>query len=292
MKSQLEKSDTAIVDLQCRSMRDNLIFVGIEEPEYVPDEPEDVENSLHSVLRKEMNITEKIPFHRVHRIGRYERLENTPRPIVAKFERFKDREFVRSAAQTLKGKPFGVREQFPKVSEDRRKQLHPIMKTARANEENKVRLVRDRLYINSCQYVSDSVDENEQPAPRKQANYQTANRRQNQNTLSFRANCDQHQTYKSRVFQRSKSDRNVHFPMQQTSKKLSFSGPMASNTHSDSNTEMERIYSRKHKASSPLDSMTTKKYREHKGSEPDKHDTCSRDTYLTKFPEIDMVNRT
>ena len=33
MKSQLEKSDTAIVDLQCRSMRDNLIFVDIEEPE-------------------------------------------------------------------------------------------------------------------------------------------------------------------------------------------------------------------------------------------------------------------
>ena len=37
----------------------------------MPDEPEDVENSLHNFLRKEMNITEKIPFHRVHRIGRY-----------------------------------------------------------------------------------------------------------------------------------------------------------------------------------------------------------------------------
>ena len=62
--------------------------------------------------------------------------------------------------------------------------------------------------------------------------------------------------------------------------------------HSDSNTEMERSYSRKHKASSPLDSMTTKKYCEHQGSEPDKHDTGSHDTYLTKSPEIDMLNRT
>ena len=160
MRSQLEKADRAIVDLQCRSMRDNLLFVGIHEPEYVENDPEDVEKTLDSFLAQEMNITDKIPFHRVHRMGTYES-DDSPRPIVAKFERFKDRELVRRAApQTLRGKPFGVREQIPKVIEDRRKQLYPIMKKARSKQDNKVRLVRDKLFINSCEYVPDSDTRN------------------------------------------------------------------------------------------------------------------------------------
>ena len=171
MRSQLENADRAIVDLQCRSMRDNLLFVGIQEPDYVENEPEDVEKSLDCFLSQEMNITDKIPFHRVHRIGKYES-DDPPRPIVAKFERFKDRELVRRAApQTLRGKPFGVREQFPKVIENRRKQLYPIMKKARANEDNKVRLVRDKLFINNCEYVPDSDEEIEQTAAKGQSYY-------------------------------------------------------------------------------------------------------------------------
>ena len=37
--------------------------------------------------------------------------------------------------------------------EDKRKLLYPEMKRARENKQNKVRLVRDRLYINNAQYV-------------------------------------------------------------------------------------------------------------------------------------------
>ena len=36
MKDQLSKAESTIVDLQCRSMRDNLIFTGIEEPAFDP----------------------------------------------------------------------------------------------------------------------------------------------------------------------------------------------------------------------------------------------------------------
>ena len=283
MRSQLEKADRAIVDLQCRSMRDNLLFVGIHEPEYVENDPEDVEKTLDSFLAQEMNITDKIPFHRVHRMGTYES-DDSPRPIVAKFERFKDRELVRRAApQTLRGKPFGVREQFPKVIEDRRKQLYPIMKKARSNQDNKVRLVRDKLFINSCEYVPDS-DEIEQTAAKSQSYHRKAKPQYVQN----RSRDHQLPAFKSRVFQRSKYER-----YEQPNNKLNFQSPMASNRQSNPNSGMERSISRKNKASSPLDPETTKRYRDNEGSEASDHDTGSVDTYLpSKSPETDTRNRT
>ena len=97
-----------------------------------------------------------IGFHRVHRLGHLDKTseEQRPRPIIAKFKKFKDRVFVRTKApQTLRNKNFGVREQFPKVIEDQRKLLYPETKRARQNEQNKVRLVRDKLFVNNSEVV-------------------------------------------------------------------------------------------------------------------------------------------
>lgn len=160
---QQSKSESRITDLQCRSMRDNLLFTGIEEPELQENEFEDTENTLNQFLSKEMNINRAIPFHRVHRLGPVDRNQSYPRHIVAKFEHFKDRESVRRAApKTLKNKPFGVREQFPKEIEDKRKKLYPQMKIAKRDERNKVKLVKDKLYINNVEYVP-SDDEDSSP---------------------------------------------------------------------------------------------------------------------------------
>ena len=135
LTSELANSTSAIIDLQCRSMRENLIFTGIEEQRLKEGEYEDTEGLLRDFLKYEMQIDRPIHFHRVHRIGPYQRNFDTPRPVVAKFERFKDREEVRSAAPwTLKDKPYGVREQFPKVVEDKRKLLYPEMERAKHNK--------------------------------------------------------------------------------------------------------------------------------------------------------------
>ena len=76
--------------------------------------------------------------------------------MVAKFEHFKDREEDTSAApRTLKGKPYGVGEQFPKVVEDKGKLLYPEMKKAKHNKQNKVRLVRDKCYVNNVIIIPD-----------------------------------------------------------------------------------------------------------------------------------------
>ena len=157
LQPKLQKFESEITDLQCRSMRDNLVFTGIEEPEYIEgDTPENAESTLKDFLKHEMKIDEPIQFHRVHRLNYSENQErynnvNNPRHIVAKFERFKDREYVRyQASKTLRGKPFGVREQFPRVIEEKRRLLYPEMKQARANPDYKVQLVKDKLYINNA----------------------------------------------------------------------------------------------------------------------------------------------
>ena len=65
-----------------------------------------------------MCIKDDIPFDRVHRLGSYRREQSKPRPIIAKFERFKDKEYVKSQApNTLKEKPYKALEQYPKETE-------------------------------------------------------------------------------------------------------------------------------------------------------------------------------
>ena len=92
------KLNETVIDLHCRSMRDNLIFTGIEKPDYRVEQQGDTEHVLCEFLKYEMNIEPNSPFHRVHRLGYNQRYSDYPHPIVAKFEHFKDRELVRLAA--------------------------------------------------------------------------------------------------------------------------------------------------------------------------------------------------
>ncbi|XP_046562682.1 uncharacterized protein LOC124271574 [Haliotis rubra] len=127
-----------LLDVQSRSMRDNLIFTGIEEkPE------EDCEEVLHEFIRTKLRCERGVKFERVQHFPNRTR----PRPIVAKFTEFKDREIIRqSAYKHLKGTSCYINEQFPKEIEDRRKQLYPVRREA-ARSGDKVRLVVDKLYI-------------------------------------------------------------------------------------------------------------------------------------------------
>ena len=63
IRPKFEKFKIEITDLQCRSMRDNLIFTGIDEPEYIEgDTSEDAELSLRGFLKHEMQIHDPIQF--------------------------------------------------------------------------------------------------------------------------------------------------------------------------------------------------------------------------------------
>lgn len=144
LNGELKELKERHIDLQTRSMRDNLIFDGIQE-----QTEEDTEEVLKTFIQKEMNISDDLPFHRVHRMGK--RIPGKHRPIVAKFVLFKDREKVRRAApSTLRNKPYGVNEQFPREIHERRKQLYPHFKTAK-QQGKRASMVADKSFVDGRQ---------------------------------------------------------------------------------------------------------------------------------------------
>ena len=67
-------------------MRDNLIIKGIPDSY---DQEENTEEKVKHFIKTELNIDEEINFHVVHRLKPKE--DKSPRGIVAKFEKRKDR---------------------------------------------------------------------------------------------------------------------------------------------------------------------------------------------------------
>ena len=92
-----------------------------------------------------------IRFDRVHRLGARKRGRTNPRPIIAKFERYSDREIVRKAGMDLNSNPYTkykVREQFAREIEEHRK-LHKFVSPL--SDQNSPKKQRDiGLYLNKA----------------------------------------------------------------------------------------------------------------------------------------------
>ncbi|CAG2220516.1 unnamed protein product [Mytilus edulis] len=147
-----------LIDMQCRSMKYNLIFSGIEE-----HRDEDCEDKLRRFIYQDMRIEHRLEFGNVHRFGKSYR--NKPRPIIARFLYFSDLDMVKRAGKNLKGTHYGVNQQFPAEIEEKRRKLYPIMKAERKNN-SKVVLIRDKLYVND-ELVTVSNDEAPREEPRQ-----------------------------------------------------------------------------------------------------------------------------
>ncbi|CAG2191784.1 unnamed protein product [Mytilus edulis] len=130
------------LDLQTRSMRENLVF-------------------------SELKMETTVDFHRAHRFGKETEFRDKKdgrliktRPIVCRFKNFKDREIVRTSAKELKGTHYGIQEQFPKEINDKRKMLWPYFKQAR-EDKKKAYLKRDKLFIDGNEFILPDDDEME-----------------------------------------------------------------------------------------------------------------------------------
>lgn len=145
LRNQLSELQDKVVDLQCRSMKNNLVFSGLF---HIPNE--NCEHYLRNFIRQELGIEHFIEFGNVHRFGR--RGRNNARPIVARFLYHKDLELVLQNAWQLKGTPFGISQQFPAEIINERKKLYPKMKEAK-REQREVVLVRDKLYIDGQRFI-------------------------------------------------------------------------------------------------------------------------------------------
>lgn len=151
-----------IIDLQCRSMQNNLVFSGIEEkPE------EDTKIVIQNFISNELSIKKDIQFGNIHRFGRADKNKGKPRLIVAKFVYFADLRKVLEAGPKLKEKPqFGMNLQFPIEIEERRRKLYPVMKDAKRNGK-RVSLIRDKLIIEGKVYNSKTITEESQTSPKE-----------------------------------------------------------------------------------------------------------------------------
>jgi len=88
--------------------RENLRFYGIGEASGATEK--NVKQVLVGFMQNELDISEAdtIEFQRIQRIGRLNPSQDKPRPIIARFLRYSDRELVMSRAKKLKEKGLGI----------------------------------------------------------------------------------------------------------------------------------------------------------------------------------------
>lgn len=93
VSSELKNLKDRHIDLQARSMRDNLVFTGLKE-----NERENIEDVLQDFIKSTLEIDTEIHFDREHRIGK--KVHGKSRPIIAKFTNYKEKEMVRKSASS------------------------------------------------------------------------------------------------------------------------------------------------------------------------------------------------
>ncbi|KAL3997010.1 hypothetical protein ACER0C_009666 [Sarotherodon galilaeus] len=145
-----KKIKETVIDLQVCGMRDNLVFSGIPEAA-----GEDAETTVKSFIKTHLKLPEdtvkNIAFDRVHRIGPMWAATGRPRPIVAKFGHFKQKEQVKSRGRELKGTDFSVNDQLPKEILERRRVLFPIRRGF-IQKGSRAVIAVDRLYVDGQLY--------------------------------------------------------------------------------------------------------------------------------------------
>ena len=130
------KLNQEIINIRAHSMRSNLVFYNLPEVD-----KEDPFATVKDVLANKMGVDEnnEMEIERTHRLGA-KRDDEKPRPIVAKFLRYQDKEYIRKSAYLLKGTKVGIADQFPKEIAETRKKLYPILKKAK-QDGNTVKLI-------------------------------------------------------------------------------------------------------------------------------------------------------
>ncbi|KAL3969248.1 solute carrier family 66, member 2 [Sarotherodon galilaeus] len=116
---------------------------------------EDAETTVKSFIKTHLKLPEdtvkNIAFDRVHRISPMWAATGRPRPIVAKFGHFKQKEQVKSRGRELKGTDFSVNDQFPKEILERRRVLFPIRRGF-IQKGSRAVIAVDRLYVDGQLY--------------------------------------------------------------------------------------------------------------------------------------------
>lgn len=157
LTSENKQLKAEMLDLQCRSMRNNVVIWGIKE-----EEKEDyivTENLVKEFMKNGLQMSEeqvgKAEIERAHRLGRIKE-EGKSRAIVVNFQNYIAKRNVMGRGMKLKGSHYSMFDQFPREIVERRRVLYPIMKEHK-EKKIKVRLNMDKLYINDQLYRDSKI---------------------------------------------------------------------------------------------------------------------------------------
>ena len=125
----VKETESKSLYLEAYSRRENIKFMNIEEGP--PVQPEDTEEILRGFLERELGYVDaqNVEFQRVHRTGKTK--EGSPRPILARFLRYKDVQNIFSLGHRLKGSKFQMFRDLPTEIVKRRKVQMETFKTAK-----------------------------------------------------------------------------------------------------------------------------------------------------------------
>ena len=140
------------------SRRSNLIFEGF------PESPnEDLQAKLGSFIKNALKVSGNIEFSRIHRIGKPPHLvsytSNKPRPIIARFHFYPDRDRIWKASWSLKHSTYRVNEDFSETVKENRRVLLPVFKAAKQERTvRKCSLRADKLVIDVKTFTTSNLD--------------------------------------------------------------------------------------------------------------------------------------
>ena len=126
------------VDLEDRSRRSNLVFYGIEE--VGPRETENCEARVLTELLLGGGVIREDELHgslfdRAHRLGGKKPDQNKPRPIIARFTSYKDKEEILNQSYKLRDTRYGISEDFSKPTLQVRSELVTKAKVLREKHD-------------------------------------------------------------------------------------------------------------------------------------------------------------
>lgn len=144
--------------LENQNRRNNIKLFGI--PEEKQENWDDCERKAKEAIAGNLGIKDEMIIERAHRVGRpgntrvrggrgmngSNQRNDEPRPIVVKFNNWKQKSKVIKAAQKIRPKGISFREDFSKRVLDRRAELVPQLISARQEGKNAF-LVMDKLVI-------------------------------------------------------------------------------------------------------------------------------------------------
>ena len=146
-----------IIKLEMYSMRENLIFTGLDES---PGETEDsIRDSLMTIFSHELELdTTSINMVRCHRL-RSKRDRPGPRDVIARFTTLTSKREILYAARKLRGRktPLFINEQFTYEVDQQRRILRPILKLAK-NQNVKASLVQNKLIMRGRSFTTNNFE--------------------------------------------------------------------------------------------------------------------------------------